>query len=130
MAIFLEKRREGNRFSFINRFPDFGGLYYGPLFLYFVYLGNVIYIGRGIFLGRVTFSLNPWVYSLRKLIRLSKGKEIIRGRAFPRAGLSEASLSFSQGKEVASRSKGGLRISKDIMPVIMHKKKSGKIIIK
>ena len=54
----------------------------------------------------------------------------MRGRALPRAVLGEASLSSLQGKEVASRSKGGLRIFKDIIPVIMHKEKSGRIVIK
>ena len=54
----------------------------------------------------------------------------MRGRALPRATLGKASLSFSQGKEVTSRSRGGLKISKDIIPVIMHKKKSGKIVTK
>ena len=53
----------------------------------------------------------------------------MRGRAFPRAALGKALLSFSQREEVASRSRG-LRIFKDIMPVIMHKERSGKIIIK
>ena len=54
----------------------------------------------------------------------------MRGRAFPRAALGKASLSFSQGEEVASWSRGGLRISKDIIPVIMYKKGSGRIVIK
>ena len=44
----------------------------------------------------------------------------MRGQAFPRAGLGKASLSFSQGKEIVSWSRG-LGISKDIIPVIMHK---------
>ena len=34
----------------------------------------------------------------------------MRGRALPRVTLGEALLSFSQRKEVALRSKGGLRI--------------------
>ena len=54
----------------------------------------------------------------------------MRGRALPRATLGEASLSFSQGEEVASRSRGGLGISKNIIPVIMHKKGSERIVIK
>ena len=54
----------------------------------------------------------------------------MRGRAFSRAALGEVSLSFSQGEKVTSRSKGGLRIFKNIMPVIMHKERSGKIVIK
>ena len=54
----------------------------------------------------------------------------MRGQALPRAALGKASLSSSQGKKVASRSRGGLRISKDIIPVIMHKEKSGKIVIR
>ena len=49
----------------------------------------------------------------------------MRGRAFPRASLGKASLSSSQGEEVALRS-GGLGISKDIMPVMMHKEKKRK----
>ena len=50
----------------------------------------------------------------------------MRGRALPRATLGEALLSFSQREEVASRSRGGSRISKNIIPVIMHKKKKRK----
>ena len=50
IAIFSEKRWKGNRFLFINRFLDFGGLCRGPLFLWFIYYGNVIYVGKGIFL--------------------------------------------------------------------------------
>ena len=53
----------------------------------------------------------------------------MRGQAFPRAALGKALLSFSQGEEVASRFKGGSGISKNIIPVIMHKKKNGKIVI-
>ena len=45
----------------------------------------------------------------------------MRGRAFPRAGLVKVSLSSSQREKVASRFKGGLGMSKDIMPVMMHK---------
>ena len=78
----------------------------------------------------MAFSLNPWVYFLKKLVRLFRGKEIIRGRAFPRAAFDKVSLSFSQGEEVVSRSRGGLGMSKDIMPVIMHKEKSGRIVTK
>ena len=54
----------------------------------------------------------------------------MRGRALPRVTLGEVLLSFSQGEEVASRSRGGLGIFKDIIPVIMHKKGSGRIIIR
>ena len=43
----------------------------------------------------------------------------MQGRAFPRANLGEVLLSFSQGKEVASRLKGGLGIFKNIMTVMM-----------
>ena len=50
----------------------------------------------------------------------------MRGRALPRAALGEASLSSSQGEEVASRSRGGSGISKDIIPVMMHKEKKRK----
>ena len=50
----------------------------------------------------------------------------MRGQAFTRAALGEALLSFSQGKEVASRSRGGSRISKDIIPVMMHKERKRK----
>ena len=78
----------------------------------------------------MVFSLDLWVYFLKKLIRLSRGKEIIRGRTFPRVTLGEVLLSFSQGEKVASRSRRGSEIFKDIMPVIMHKKGNGKIIIK
>ena len=52
----------------------------------------------------------------------------MRGQTLPRATLGEVLLSFSQGEEVASWSKGGLGITKDIMPVIMYKDKTGKII--
>ena len=45
----------------------------------------------------------------------------MRGQVFPRAGLGKASLSSSQGKEVALRPKGELGMSEDIMPVMMHK---------
>ena len=100
-------------------------LYLGAFSQCFVALGC-----GSLSLGRVTFSLNPWVYSLKKLIRLSKGKEIIRGRASSRGALGKVSLSSSQGEEVASRSRGGLGISKDIMPVIMHKEGSGRIVIR
>ena len=78
----------------------------------------------------MAFSLNPWVYSLRKSTRSSRGKEIIRGQASPQAGLGKASLSFSQKEKVASRSRGGLGIFEDILPVIMYKEGSGKTIIK
>ena len=54
----------------------------------------------------------------------------MRGRALPRATLGKASLSSSQGEKVTSRSRGGLGISKNIMPVIMHKKGSGRIVIR
>ena len=54
----------------------------------------------------------------------------MRGRAFPRATLGEVLLNFSQGEEVASRSKGGSGISKDIIPVMMYKERSGRIVIK
>ena len=47
----------------------------------------------------------------------------MRGRAFPRAALGEALLSFSQGEEVVSWSRGGLGMFEDIMPVIMYKEK-------
>ena len=50
IAIFSEKRRKGNRFLFINKFLNLGGLYRGPLFFWFVYYGNITYIGKGIFL--------------------------------------------------------------------------------
>ena len=50
----------------------------------------------------------------------------MRGRAALRAGLGEASLSFSHGKEITSRSKGRLRMFKDIIPVIMHKERKRK----
>ena len=50
----------------------------------------------------------------------------MRGRAFPRATLGKASLSSSQGEEVASRSRGELRIFKNIIPVIMYKKRKRK----
>ena len=69
--------------------------------------------------------LRPLGIFLKKLTKLSKGKEIIKGQAFPRAGFGKASLSSSQGKEVALRLKGG-RISKNIIPVIIHKKKKRK----
>ena len=54
----------------------------------------------------------------------------MRGQASLRGALGKASLSSSQGEKVASRSRGGLRMSEDIMPVIMHKERSGRIIIK
>ena len=54
----------------------------------------------------------------------------MRGRALPRATFGKASLNSSQGEEVASRSRGGLRIFKDIIPVIIHKEKSGRVVIK
>ena len=54
----------------------------------------------------------------------------MRGRAFLWVTLGEASLSFLQGEEITLRFKGGLRIFKNIIPVIMYKKRSGKIIIK
>ena len=50
IAVFLEIRRESNRFLLINKFLDLGGLYYGPLFLYFIYRDNITYISRGILL--------------------------------------------------------------------------------
>ena len=50
----------------------------------------------------------------------------MRGQALPRAALKEALLNFSKGEKVVSRSKGGLRIFKNIMPVIMHKEKKRK----
>ena len=78
----------------------------------------------------MAFFLNPWVYSLKKLIRLSRGKEIIRGRAFLRVAFGEVLLSFLQGEEVASRSRGGLGIFKDIMPVMMYKEGNGRIVIR
>ena len=48
----------------------------------------------------------------------------MRGQAFSRGALGEASLSSSQGEEVASRSRGGSGMSEDIMPVIMHKEEA------
>ena len=54
----------------------------------------------------------------------------MRGRASLRGAFGEALLSFLQGEEVASRSRGGLRIFKDIMPVMMYKERSGRIIIR
>ena len=54
----------------------------------------------------------------------------MRGRAFLPVTLGEASLSFSQGEEVASRSRGGSGMSEDIMPVMMHKEGSGRIVIR
>ena len=54
----------------------------------------------------------------------------MRGQVFPWATFKEALLSFSQGKEVALRSRGGLRMSKNIIPVIMYKKGSGRIVIR
>ena len=44
IAVFLEKRRKGNFFLFVDRFLDFRGLCRGPLFLCFVYRGNVIFL--------------------------------------------------------------------------------------
>ena len=65
-------------------------------------MGNFT-LGYGFFsLDRVTFSLNPWVYSLRKLIKVSRGKEIMQGRAFPRVSFGKALLSSSQGEEITS----------------------------
>ena len=54
----------------------------------------------------------------------------MRGRASSRGTLGEVLLSFSQGEKVASRSRGGLGMFKDIMPVIMHKERSGRIVIR
>ena len=45
----------------------------------------------------------------------------MRGRVSPRAGLGKVLLSSLQSEKITSRSKGGSRISKDIMPVIMYK---------
>ena len=53
----------------------------------------------------------------------------MQGRALSQAAFSEVSLSFSQGEEVALRSRG-LRIFKNIIPVIMYKEGSGRIVIK
>ena len=50
IVVFLEKQWKGNRFMFINRFLDLGGLYRGFLFLWFMYCGNIIYVGKGVFL--------------------------------------------------------------------------------
>ena len=50
IIVFSEKWRKSNYFLFIDRFLNFGGFYYGPLFLYFVYRSNITYIGEGIFL--------------------------------------------------------------------------------
>ena len=55
------------------------------------------------------------------------GKEIIQGRVFPEAGLGKALLSFLQEEKVTSRSRGGLRIFKNIIPIIMQKKKAEKL---
>ena len=54
----------------------------------------------------------------------------MRGRASLRGALGEVLLSSSQREKVALRSRGGLGMSEDIMPVIMYKERSGKIVIK
>ena len=54
----------------------------------------------------------------------------MRGRALPQAALGEALLSFLSGEEVVLRFRGGLGIFKDIIPVIIHKKRSGRIVIR
>ena len=50
IAIFLEKRWEGNHFSFVNKFLDFGAFTTGPYLFYFV-----TYVGKGIFLDQDIF---------------------------------------------------------------------------
>ena len=54
----------------------------------------------------------------------------MRGRTSLRGALGEALLNSLQGEKVASRFRGGLRMSKDIIPVIMHKKGSGRIVMR
>ena len=51
IVIFLEKRRKGSRFLFIDKFLNLGGLCRGPLFFWFMYCGNVAHVGKGIFLN-------------------------------------------------------------------------------
>ena len=50
IAVFLEKRRKGSCFLFVDRFLDFGGLCRGLLFFWFMYCGNIAHVGKGIFL--------------------------------------------------------------------------------
>ena len=50
IVIFSEKQRKNGCFLFINRFLNFGGVYRGPLFFYFVYGNNITYVNKSIFL--------------------------------------------------------------------------------